>query len=295
MTKGKVTVKKKEKIVIDITKVRDTTDGGHNVIYCVYHEKGDETKPLKDKEIRERNIRKISHVCFASLRTNVKKGDNRIMYFVQKQCMPEPLSMIKRITWIKMAVKNKLLPEYILDQNLEGDRFVIKLDDISPSLLYVYLSTIRNVQENPRFVKNVVTLVKTYKMDYVSAFVTASKFNLGNSWHSIIGEGKSYGSGTSSNINNMKNISISLIICLKRYIEDPIKHDKRKFPNGNYNASDNIRCLSRIGHGYYNCSIQQLFDPIVKKAIQASSDKKAEELLKKAGIKRSPSCTACMY
>jgi len=274
--------KKKKVVKIDSTKVADAQDGGHRVKYSIYHEKGDNIKVMTDAELKKKNIAIKKNICYAGLKNEVKPKHNRLMYFIQKEHMPEGLPMIKRIAWIKLAVRNKLLPKYILKQNLEGDRFVIKIDNISPSLLYVYLSTIRNVQENPRFVKNVLILHKTYKMDYASAFVVASKFNLRNSWHSIIGIGKDY--TNSSNINQMKNIPVHIIRSLHLYMKNPEKHDKRAYPASSFAAADRITRVSRIKTHY--CRIPDLFDPIVKKAIKAAKVKDAEELLAEASISK---------
>lgn len=265
-------------------------DGTHNVKYCTYHDPDDNIRVPTEKEVKDFEICNFyKGICFVSLRQSmgIKDGKvpNRVMYFILNAEGKHVLSPEERVNWIKLGAENGTLPEYILEEDPKDDRFVVKLEGISPSLLYVYLSTLRNIQENTQFVRTALTLINIYKMNYVAAFVAASKYNLRNSWHSIVGIGKDYGSSVITNLD----IPLSVVIGLKRYLKDPTKYDKRKFGSGSspFNTNLTIRGATRLGKGAasYYCKVNQLLDTTVEKAIQAESDETAKEHMKEAKIR----------
>lgn len=274
-------------------KFKSDYDGIHNVKYCTYYDPDDNIKVPTEKEAADFKAYTISKgICFFSLNHEMRdrgKGvSNRIMYFILDVEKKHTLSLEEKVNWIKLGVENGTLPEYMLEEDPKDNRFVLKADSISPSLLYVYLSTLRNMQENSQFVRTALTLVNIYKIDYIAAFVAASKHNLRNSWHSIVGLGKDYGA---SDITKLL-IPLSIIIALKRYLKDPTKYDKRKFPVGvqNFNASMTIRGATKLNRKMgveegYHCNINQLLDTTVKEAIEAEEDETAKKYMVEAKIK----------
>jgi hypothetical protein len=274
--------------VIDPTKFKNDGDSSHNMKYCIFHEPNDKVVPYDDKGLEKLNPRWNSNtICFAGLSGLISGYDskhtdkaNRIMYIVQE--VKNALPPKKRPRWLKLCVRNKMLPKYILEQDLEGDRFTIDFVDISPSLLYVYLSNLRSMQEDALLIQTVFTLTGTYRMDFAAAFVTASKYTLPNSWHSILDLGKPYGS-SGSKINNV-DVPLHLAVALRRYLKNPTKYDTRSIYDNrpwSLGSSKHIRkAASRLKEIGYKP--QQLLHPLVRKAIRSSSNKKVLEYLENA-------------
>ena len=258
----------------------------HNVKYCVFYDSIDKVVTRTDEELEKIDPQwNTNNICFAALINNIKVYDNshsnnanRVMYFIQRTHYTLPIK--ERLMWIKRCVRNKMLPEYILEQDLRGDRFVLDITRISPSLLYVYLSALRNIQEDLKFVKTALVLTGKYRMNFAAAFAVASRFAMGNSWHNIIGLGKKY--GDTGNIAKLE-VPLHLIIALKRYLNNASKYDRRELRNGHIGSNDTISKAS-AKLGAINCTAEQLLCTPVRKALRVSSDKKVLEYLREASI-----------
>jgi hypothetical protein len=280
---------------IDPQLFKNTNRRGHRMKHCVYYDPKTKVIVLDDDKLEKlKPVWNTNSVCFAGVSRDVgqfftinkPKQANRIMYIIQEGDIPQK----DQLEWIKLSVKNGTLPEYILDQEPNSDRFVLSLKDVSNSLLYIYLSTLRNMQEDVQFIQTILTLVTKYKMDYPAALVVASKFNIDNNWHSIIDLGRTY--GDTKSIVDLA-VPVSVIVALTRYLKDPSKYDNRRFSDNMYPLRSKERIYKATGLFYDTrqlptnacCRAEQLLDPIVKKAIKAKSDKEVISLMKSAGIK----------
>ena len=97
------------------------------------------------------------------------------------------------------------MPKNIGENFVENGSFDIEILDISPSLLYIYLVTARYVQEEPNFVKFLLSLMKDTGLGFFTSFGVASLACISNCGHHIIPVSKSYGLQKPEMINREDN------------------------------------------------------------------------------------------
>lgn len=211
--------------------------------YCIryYLYKSKSTKvPSKIKDTFKKNE---SISCFASLLNDLKdnsKTYNRLLYILDER--RNDISCVDydtRVLWINESIKNNALPSYIVESDIQNNKYIIRLDEknLSPSLLYTYLTVIRVMNEEPIFVKNTITLITKYQLPYCLAWLFASKISHSNAGHNIIPICKSYSNiTTQTNINIISGIYLRYPLALKKYLSNPYLYDKRDiFSGGGFN------------------------------------------------------------
>lgn len=264
-----------------------------------------------------------SDVCFGGLLGEIRSSKANRMYFrmeVDKEDVKKGailLSDKERRQWIVLAKKHKLLPPYIKEDaikdlskeksnKIKGNpaalgEFVIDLDNLSPTVLYIYLSTLRNIREMPGFVRVVSYLVLEKKMNFYAAYLIASKIVITVAGHHIIREQRPYGkikstigpNGLRINeyltqeiVDDQFVVGISTAIGMFRVVNnDPLKYDKRNLhdPVGSkvsyygFNCADNI---SKISNAKFTARMQDLFDKDIAKAITSKDDAEAHKHIK---------------
>jgi hypothetical protein len=229
------------------------------------------------------------NICFSGLnRELIDKSLNRV-YMAIKNCataLPEITSEEKK-RWIKLAQKHKLLPEYVKQSWIDKGEYIVDLSDknMSPSLLYSYLSMIRYNRDEPAFVRSVLIMVD-HGVDYYIAFTLASKMYITNSGHHIVDISRSYPHvtiRTTEEILNME-LDVGVAISLRRYFNNPGKWDKRSVISEQgetpprWNCHNKIESTTKITT---KIKASKLYNLSVVKAIMSGSDKEANEYLKK--------------
>ncbi len=233
------------------------------------------------------------NVCFRGLDHELKdKGLNRV-YMAIEDCT----KALPRITpkekkqWIELAQKYKLLPEYVKQSWVDKGEYIIDLRDknMSPSLLYAYLSIIRCNRDEPGFVRSVLIMVD-HGVNYYIAFALASKMYITNSGHHIINVCRRYpymATNTTKAIFDM-DLEIGVAISLRRYFDNPKKWDKRDVISkpgqstnqylSRWGCHDNIRATTKINT---KTKASNLYSPLIIKAIMSDSDGEANKHLQK--------------
>lgn len=176
--------------------------------------------------------------CFSSLPSYLQGKEaiyNRMLYVIEDTGIREKIVQPdERILWVKLSIANRTLPSYILSNKMiESNKYVIKLDEegLSPSLLYVYLCTLRVMRDDPEFVRNILTLVDKYRMSYYLAWDFASKFSHSATGHNLVPHSRS-GGIVDSDVNKIKSISLKYALTLKAYLQNPQEYDKRSIYSG---------------------------------------------------------------
>lgn len=267
--------------------IKPESNKGHVVKYYIYHENGYGTRSSKNPQKDFTNAHKNNNtICFAGLlgelKSDAKKKNNvnRIMYFIQDKSYKDKLDDQEKVDWVTIARRGNILPNYVTEEMVLEGNPVIKLTDISPSLLYVYLSALRVVQENQSFVRAMLYLVAVYRMNFSAAWALASRLVITNSWHNIIELGRRYGQKNTDDINNI-DVPLNLVIGLNRYLKDPGRYDKRDLISNNsypYKVHSTISKLCNIGQ---HIIAGDLFQQPVIDAINSDNDEDAREHLKK--------------
>jgi hypothetical protein len=233
------------------------------------------------------SIRK--NICFSGLNRMLKDESLNRVYMAIKNCttaLPKITTKEKK-RWIELAQKHKLLPKYINQSWVDKGEYIIDLStkNMSPSLLYSYLSMIRYNRDEPAFVRSVLIMVD-HGVDYYIAFTLASKMYITNSGHHIVDISRSYPHvtiRTTKEILNME-LDVGVAISLRRYFNNPGKWDKRSVisePAANatrWSCNDKIKSTTKIST---KTKASNLYDLSVVKAIMSHSDKEANGYLKK--------------
>ena len=253
-----------------------------------------------------------SNVCFSGLFGQIiTKEANRMYYKLQtvlpdREDYPPILTSEERSQWLALAKEHKLLPAYINENTIKDEKtpsglaegtFIIDLEDLAPSLLYIYLSTIRNIREDPGLPKAVIHLVNELGMNFYLAYVFASTIVLSNCGHHIIRLQRQYGAfeqkysagygcyvctpPTSDQLEEKISIPINMAIGIQRIVNDPKKYDERVAMTcgGYFTCSSVIEKISKIG---YEATIQELLDDDIVAAVMSKTDEEAKEHINKA-------------
>ena len=275
----------------------------------------------------------VTYVCFGGLSSQIMDAKANRMYTkleVAKPQKEDPASKVvltaeERSSWLALTKKYKLLPSYINEdaiedipekdqhETMDGDvatrsiaiasgEFIIDLEGLSPAMLYIYLSTIRNIREDPGLPRAVIYLVNEIGMNFFAAYVFSSMIVINCTGHHILSAYRPYGLckdtyqaelGTYiSEALDLESIEKSVLtpigkaIGLQRMVNnDPRKYDSRDLLKigGRFNCSDTIGKISKVS---YLASFQELFDEDIIAAIMSKDDKEAEERIKRFAEKK---------
>lgn len=276
----------------------------NSVEYGVFKDDGDPA--IVPKNIKEAfKTSKYNDVCFSGLLKQIITQRANRMYYKLHTVLPAgsypPLLTFKeRGQWISLAKEHKLLPSYINENTIEDEKdpsklakgtFIIDLEEITQSLLYIYLSTIRNIREDPGLPKAVLYLVNDLGMNFYLAYILASKVVMSTSGHHIISLNRSYGmfkqeydtkrcvytydSFTSDQLNEKVTVPINVAVGIQRVVNGSKKYDKRIAITcgGQFECSSIIESVSNIR---YEATVQELFDKNIITATMSETDKKAK-------------------
>ena len=253
----------------------------HRVEYCLYEDDTDLSIIPKDFPEKVR-----TDICFSFLHHEIanNKPANRI-YIVLKDDKKASVKLTRheKKAWIKMAKRYNLLPPYVNVTSIRTRKVVFDIEHLSPSQLYMYISSFRYLREDPGFVRAMVYLVEKKGMNFYIAFVLASRVCLNQVGHNIIDVARPY--ANRANFDELK-LHIKWMIALRRYSDNPKKYDERKMHyNGDdrwryFNCQDSIRKACKVEA---TCEIPDLYNDNLIKAIESDNDKVAKKYLEGAG------------
>ena len=317
----------REKVWIDTEIVNTSCKHLLNkAIQCVFKSDADPSV-VPEGFAKEHSKRMVTHVCFSGLSSQIKDARANRMYTKLEVAKPQkknPASKIvltaeERSSWIALAKEHKLLPPYINEDAIEdipeGDQhedrigsvtrsttiasgeFIIDIEELSPAMLYIYLSTIRNIREDPGLPRTVTYLVNEIGMNFFAAYVFSSMVVLNSTGHHILSAYRPYGlckeayqpdlGAYASKALDLKTLEksirvpISQAIGLQRMVNSgPRRYDSRDMLEaiGRFNCNVTISKISKVKH---LASFQELFDEDIIAAIMSENDKEAEECIKK--------------
>jgi hypothetical protein len=229
-------------------------------------------------------------VCFAGLIGKLfPKKYNRMVYLLNLKSVKVPADIKK--SYLEICTEFKLLPEYIMESDIKGNRYVIKLeDDLPRSLLYIYLTVIRFIQESAPFVKNFVTLVDEYKMSPYLAWLLGSQITIKNSWHNFIPYSVTYGARKTDILNGTRTRyspayawALKMLVTNASKLGGPticVEHKSKSYLGHGFNACDRVKEIAgKIADNPYNkdskCfSAKGLLNRKINDAVDKSSSHK---------------------
>lgn len=186
----------------------------NQVKYYLYNSNSFSPLENADKKHRSEVYYVPSTPCFANLCSEKRTHDNfnKICYIPKNPILS--IDEIKK--WLNECIKYKLLPDYISTSALDQG-FVFDLS-IKKHLLYVYLTNIRNIEEEPYLIKTVLYLIEN-GINIFPALVFASNYATINNNHNYIQTNYTWGFNGSPKIED-KDLIINFNQCLalKKYI-----------------------------------------------------------------------------
>jgi len=266
----------REKVWIDPKIVCDYNHGDNSTRYCTCREEA-AAKVIEDNDLRK-------GWCFSDLLGMLKTNDkdDRI-YYKMEEDTHDTVKLIdkEKYRWIDLCVAHKTMPDYITIEDIDKKVMVLKItEDLTPSLIFIYLCCFRYYREDPGFIRAVVYLVDKCGMNYYAAFVFATKICINYDLHHILTGIRRY--GESEKVESA-TIRLSSIIGLSRFVKDPKKYDKRgprsHKGSGSFNQFQCAATIESISSVRYDCKVQDLFDPDIIEAISATTDRNSQKYL----------------
>jgi len=231
----------------------------------------------KDFAALEDKLEKVLNTaCFSGLGSYMRKDENkdynRIIYIFNKH---KALSDEECLRWLLLAKQNKFLPRYTnIKKVLQNSNAVFDYSNVTFNLLYVYLTIIRMLVKEPKFIKNVLVLVDKYKINYFAAFIAAKYYGFNNFGHAFCSPSNGYPHVNKP--NELKKVQLSKILGLYRFIQqggpDMEKGAKR------FSATNKVASMSSSA---MLLDINMLENLDIENVLAASTDKEAETLLNK--------------
>ncbi len=282
---------------------------------------------MHDIDLNVENIywKNGNHACFAELLNTLYEKDdkyNRMFYTIylkepgdKEQQFYGPgtsvlLSIEECIRWIQLSKEYKILPDYVDENSIEmfdtpielgngtynkhravGKGIVIlDLTKLTQGQLYLYLSTLRHLREDPGFVRTAIYLIDRCKMNFYAAYVFASRIAMSTTGHHTISVCRKYGEfirktgSESSHETKLSSIEalttgIGWMISLQRFVKNPKKYDKHLV-----HQCTGFYCgpmISQISKIRTEINIYETLDPDIKKAIMAIKDTIAKKYINK--------------
>ena len=295
-----------KKVVIDTNIVNSRYKHLENsVVYGIFGDNSDINTVSADTKRVFKGGR--NDICLYSLLSDIRRSKSNRMFFKLTTTIPtdayksDPPILTKEEceSWITLAKKYKLLPPYINEEVLRETEkgavkgtFIIDLNKtMSPALLYIYLSTIRNMREDPGLPKAVLYLVNELGMNFYLAYTFASLVVISGTGHHIVNLSRSYGlsNGTASMpiIEEKVSIPMKTVIGIQRMLNNPSKYDERALTDKKdcgFNCDSTINSISKVG---YQFAPSALFDEYVIAAAMSKTDSEADKYLTKFASKKS--------
>lgn len=248
--------------------------GDHSAKYTTY---GGKKGKIEDKDL-------TIGCCFSDLLSMLEHNrDHDKVYYKMEEDRDQEVKLKEeeKHRWLELCVKYKTMPEYLTAEHI--DRKVMELEvaeDLTPSLIFLYLCCFRYLREDPGFTRAVAYLVDKCGMDYYAAFVLASRVCLNYQLHHVVSMIREY--GEKPDLEKV-TIPLHLIIGLARFVEDPREYDPRGprsyKSDGMFNQFQTESIIGEASSVKHNCMVQDLFDPDILKAMSASTDKESQEYL----------------
>lgn len=233
----------RQEICVEKVSPKYTHTNNHHVDYYLY--KTNKTGIRMPKGTPGKHC---TGVCFSGLHRYYKEKEprpNRLLYVMHDDEHNLKLTLKEKREFVKLSRKHNLLPKHFKYEWVSKDsvsRIVLDITNASPSLIYGYLCNFRYIREDPGFVRALVYLVKTKKMDFYVAYVLASRVCLSHSGHTVIEPVRAY-MEKKGDPNNVE-LSVARMAGVYRYFKDPKKYDKRTLKS--VDGWDNFNCQISI-------------------------------------------------
>ena len=247
---------------------------------------------------------KLSHVCFSGLpdkARNVKNGNRLIFHLEIDEPVYKQLTDDERTGWIRILKQHGMLPNYVPEnavvkkepttrgtsysarQVVAEGYYMFDITDINQSLLYLYLTMVRNLRE-AYGIPIVTQFLASKGMDLYAALGFGHNYGSGGSGHAMLSiSNRSYTyNSRGSYVYQSKNhpesiISLNVLNGLARYMRDPKHFDSKSLTTGGYWKCYPIIDLINASKKQVAIDIVDAFNEHIVKAIHAEDDNSYDE------------------
>jgi hypothetical protein len=299
----------REKVWIDTNIINTQYKHLNNhVVFDTFNDDGDPS--IVPEDIKSTfKLTPVTSVCFSALIESIRRNKSNRMFYTMETCpapssdYPDLLTPKERVRWLSITKEYGMLPQYIDEEVVKDTKgqeakatVIIDLKDLPLSLLYIYLSTIRSIREDPGLPKAVLYLVNEVGMNFYLAYVFASAVILNHVGHHILGVYRPYGLCSEKwdgkkylysqisldKLEQKIHVPIKTAIGLQRLLNNPKKYDERDYMSDNkiYNF-DCTTIIDKISTVDYKASIQELFDDNIVAATMSETDREAKKYINK--------------
>lgn len=151
---------------------------------------------VEPKLLNKASLSDIEHItnkgrkaCFAYLDEvmRTKKSVNRVLFVCKfEHHKKEHLSKEEIVRWVELCKEAGFVPTDLNENFTEDGEMCLALDKHNRPMLYLYLSSMRHIQENPSFVRLVLYLIDEKGMGLYTAMTLASYYAICNTGHHFI-------------------------------------------------------------------------------------------------------------
>lgn len=236
------------KIINDLMEIKPLYPG-MGVTFYLYSEPGHKIgAPTLDELQKSRTaVKNTNTACFAELfRTDTTRNTlvnhrnlNRIAFVLTKSRVEKFLTKDQEHRWVELCKEHRLLPHYIKKVHVDNRVYVIDITraNMTLSLLYIYLSNLRDMQEHPVTVRMTLRAVDNHNVNFFVAYSMGTKLAGGGNHNYFLIYHK-YGEKKDAE----SRIPLHCIIGLKKFLVNPRKYDNRNmFKGGPAHAEKTIR------------------------------------------------------
>jgi len=215
-----------------------------------------------------------SEICFSSLNQQIgsnKNSDRMVFIFEKSECITD--NEMRR--WLSLCKKNGFLPKYASVINIMKHKsLVLDVTKHTRNLIYTYLTVCRFPQEDPCMVRNTLTLVENFKMDFFVALTFATQILMNNMGHHFLPGQTPY--MKPANVDKLDETRVDHMIGLYRFIQ---KEGPQQGSKTGFNANSSVSSMCKLN---LEIKAKHMLHPALPAIVRAKTDKEAEKLIKAA-------------
>lgn len=203
-------------------------DPKYSINYGVYSQPDGETSEvgsISEAKKKYHASEKKSAACFSGL-GELMAGyvnaygiiPNRVVYECNMKMNEPHISAETARKWLELCKDNRLVPEATdIDAFLDTGNFVLDLAGLNLTSAYLYLCSVRYLQEEPKMVEAVLAAVGEFEADFFVSLAVSHRTLVTRDVHSILDYYRTYGP-CNANAPESVQFDITKAIRLKRMI-----------------------------------------------------------------------------
>lgn len=250
------------------------------VDYDLYCEKDQEVDTLtaKDKIKLHAAMENRKAACFYSMHSAIAASEHkydRVRVIFKRS---GDLNKDKAVLWLNLCKEHSFLPDYVPTEEVVNMGYAcIALDQHTYNQVYVYLTVIRFLQDEPGHVGAALKFMEL-GMKFIPAMFAAAKVSVGNSNHHFL-SGRHCTGHFYYEINKLtsEKIYVEGMVGLHRFIHQHKKYNCPRNDGSHFSCNVSIEKACQVKD--MTLSIEMLFHPGIELLFLAETDKELKTIL----------------